>query len=170
MSQHGDYREEFHGEHPHSYDHHEPKYRIIWIILGSTVVFLALSGIAIQAYVDGLWTRQTYDKVLSQDNVQLNDLRKTEEQELTTYGVSDPKAAGMRLPIDRAMREVIADARVGQPKYPTAPYRVKTPEELAGSAPAVSVAGAAAVEASQKQGIVSHPNVQQSTVPQQPHK
>jgi hypothetical protein len=170
QSDHGEYREEFHAVHAHEYDHNEPKYPLIWAILAVTVIFLVLSGIAIQGYVDGLWTKQTYEKVLSQDNIQLGELRKTEERELTTYGVADPKSGAMRLPIDRAMKDIIGDAAAGQSKYPTAAYAVKTEAELAQGTPGVSAAGAAAVEKSQNQGVASHPNVQPSTVPQQPHK
>lgn len=142
-SDHGDFREEFQGEHPHSYDHHEPKYLNIWLILGGTVVFLGLSGIAIQAYVYEIWERLTYDKVLSQDSVQLMELRKKEMQELTSFGVADANTGAMRVPVDQAVKAVISEA--GSPKYPTAPYKVKTPEELAGNVPPVSQPGAAAV-------------------------
>ena len=167
-SDHGDFREEFHGEHPHSYDHTEPKYPNIWLILGGTVVFLIFTGIAVQAYVDGLWQRLTYNNVLAPDNVQLQDLRNKERKELTSFGVADAKTGAMRIPIDQAMRSVIAEA--GSPKYPTAAYRVKTAEELAGNTPAVSQPGAAANNNAQNQGVTSNPNAHQQPVAQQPHK
>lgn len=168
---HGQYREEFADEHPHSYDHHEPKYPVIWLILGGTVVFLAISGIAVQAYVEGLWTSMTFDKVLSQDNLALDDLRKKEQEELTKFGVADAKAKVMRMPIDQAVKLVISDSSAGKPKYPVAPYKVKTPEELAQSAPALSQPGTAALEKNQTQGgLQSHPDANRALVPQQPNK
>ena len=157
-SDHGEYREEFHAVHAHEYDHHEPKYGIVWAILAVTVVFLILSGIAVQAYVEGLWTRQTYEKVLSQDSVQLGDLRQKEEQELKNYCVADPKTGAMRMPVDQAMKAVIAESAT--PKYPTAPYAVKTDAELASGSPGVSQPGAAAAVGAENQGVATHPAVQ----------
>jgi hypothetical protein len=168
MSDHGDFREEFHGEHPHSYDHHEPKYKNIWLILGGTVVFMGLTGIVIQAYVNGLWERLTYTKVLSQDSIQLQELRDKEQRELTSFGVADAKTGAMRIPVEQAMKAVVAEA--GSPRYPTSPYAVKSAAELAGAAPGVSPAGAAAVNNSQNQGVTSNPNAHQQPMAQQPNK
>lgn len=167
-SDHGEFREEFQDEHPHSYDHTEPRYPSIWLILGGTVIFLAITGIAVQFYVEGLWTKLTYDKVLSQDSMQLQDLRNKEAQELSSFGVADPKTGAMRIPLDQAMKSVIAEA--GSPKYPTAPYAVKTAAELAENPTGVSQPGAAATNAGQNQGVTSNPNVHVQPVPQQPNK
>lgn len=169
---HGEYREELHhGEHPHSYDHTEPRYSIVWVIFIVTVVLTAGIGIVVQMYTDRTESNIVYDKVLSQESWQLRDLRNKEQWELTHYGYYDKNAGTVRMPIDQAMKLVIQEASEGRPKYPTAPYAVKTPEQLAQGTPAVSQPGAAAAQANQTQGVVSSPNVQrQSAEPQQPNK
>jgi hypothetical protein len=55
-------------------------------------------------------------------------------------------------------------------KYPTNSYPVKTDAQLAVNPTGVSQPGAGAANAAQNQGVTSSPNVQQSTVPQQPTK
>jgi hypothetical protein len=169
MAQHGEYREEFHGEHPHSYDHHEPKYRLIAGLGIVTVVLLVGVGIAIQMYYENLFERETHDRVLAQPSWQLDDLRKKEQQELSGYVYIDKAKGTVRIPIDQAMRLVAKEAAENRVKYPTNSYPVKTADQLATS-PAVSQPGAAATNATQNQGVTSSPNVQQSTTPQQPKK
>jgi hypothetical protein len=171
-SDYGEYREEFHGEHPHSYDHTEPKYSLLWIIGGVILALLIFVGIGIQLYYEQSEETTVYNRVLSRDSWQLQYLRRTEAQELSSYGYVDPQnhAAGVRIPIDQAMRMVIQDAAANHPKYPTAPYAVRTETQLAANPSGVSPAGAAAAAGAQTSGVPSSPNVQQSNVPQQPHK
>lgn len=166
---HSEYREEIpHGDHPASYDHSEPQARSIALYMAATVVLLALVGIAIQAYYDLVQSKTEYEQVLSQDNWQLRDLRNKEQWELTHYGYVDKTKGTVRIPLDQAMQLVAQDAAANAPKYPTTSYRVKTAEELAAAgSPGVSPAGAAAVDAAQKDGATSSPNVQPPT-PQQP--
>jgi hypothetical protein len=169
-SEHGEYREEFHGEHPHSYDHTEPKYSLLWIIGGVIVVLLIFIGIGIQFYYERAEATAVYHRVLSQDNWQLQDLRRKESQELSSYGFVDPKAGTVRIPVDQAMRMVVQEAAENRPKYPTAPYPVKTDAQLAVNPTGVSQPGAAAAAGAQTSGVTTSPNVQQPSVPQQPHK
>jgi hypothetical protein len=130
----------------------------------ATIVLLALTGIAIQAYYELIQTSTEYDQVLSQDNWQLRDLRNKEEWELTHYGYVDKTKGTVRIPLDQAMKMVASEAAANQPKYPTNPYPVKTPEQLAAAgSPGVSPAGAAAVNASQDAATKSSPNVQPPT-------
>src|SRR3954452_24527871 len=100
-SEHGEYREELHGEHPHSYDHTEPKYSLLWIILGVTVTLLIFIAIGVQFYYQRNEEATVYNRVLSQDNWQLQNLRRTEAKELGSYGFVDPQnqASGVRIPI-----------------------------------------------------------------------
>ena len=168
-SDHGEFREEFHGDdHPYSYDHTEPQYSLLWIIGGVIVILLVFVGIGIQFYYENTESATLYDRVLSQDSWQLRDLRNKEQWELTHYGYIDQTKGQVRIPVDQAMKLVIQES--ASPKYPTSAYAVKTPEQLAAAAPAVSQPGAAAAGNTQNQGITSNPNVQQSTQPQQPHK
>lgn len=168
-SEHSEFREDLHqGEHPATYDHTEPQYSIIAILGGLTIVSLFLVGIGIEFYYDRMVSSAVYDKVLSQPNWALQDLRNKEAWELTHYARLDPAKGTVRLPVDQAMQILVREAAENRLRYPTAPYAVKTPEQL--SAPAVSTPGAAAVESAQNSGVVSSPNVQSSSVPQQPHR
>jgi hypothetical protein len=169
MTDHGDFREEFHGEHPHSYDHTEPKYSLLWIVGGTIVVLLIFIGIGVQMYYERAETSAVYDRVLSQENWNLQHLRAQEEKELTTYGYADQQAGTIRIPLEQAMRLTIDEAASGRTKYPTAAYEVKTEAQLA-AATGVSPQGAAAAAANQSTGMTSSPDVQQPSQPQQPHK
>jgi hypothetical protein len=172
MADHGEFREEFHGEHPHSYDRAEPKYSIIWIFGITTVVMLVFIGIGVQMYYERVESTAVQDMVLSQDSWQLGDLRSKENWELSHYSHYDKTKGTMRIPIEQAMKLVAQEAATGQFKYPTNPYAVKTAADLAatGATPAVSQPGAAAMSGSQNQGVTSSPNVQQPTPPTQPNK
>jgi hypothetical protein len=117
-------------------------------------------GIVIQVYYEQTFTRDTYERVLSQPSWQLRDLHNLEDWELSRYSYIERDKGTVRIPIGEAMRLTAQDAAANQPKYPTASYRVKTPEELAAAAPAVSQTGAAAANADQNQGATSSPNAQ----------
>jgi hypothetical protein len=160
MAEHGDFREEFPDEHPHSYDHTEPKGSLLFFLIGGTVALLLLTTIAIQFYYEKLRETEVYERVLVPDNFQLRDLRTKEDQELHTYGYSDKATGKVRLTIDRSMQLVAQEAKENRVKWPTAPYAVKTPEQLAAS-PAVSPQGAAAANNANNQGTGSNPAVQQ---------
>lgn len=168
-SDHGEFREEFHGEHPHSYDHTEPKYSILWIVGGAIVILLIFVAIGIQMYYERTETTAVQERVLAQDNWNLMNLRRTEQHELTSYGYADQKAGAVRIPLEQAMRLTIDEAASGRTKYPTTPYEVKTEQQLQAAA-GVSPQGAAAAAANQSTGTTSSPNVQQPAQPQQPHK
>lgn len=165
MSDHGDFREEFHGDHPHSYDHTEPKYSLLFVIGGATVVMLVVVTIVITFYYNATFERQVEGQYLSQESTDLRNLRTLEQKELTTWGVADPKAGLMRMPLDSAIKAVIADAAAGQPKYPTAPYEVKTAAQLAAMGPDGKPV-AAAPGNTQNQGAPTNSNAS----PQQPVK
>ena len=162
MEQHSEYREEIvpHGDHPLSYDHAEPRYKSVAAIMGVTVILLIVVGIGIQAYYELVYTHEEYNRVISQENWALRDLRNKEQWELTHYGYIDKAKGTVRIPIDRAMRLVADDAANNKLPYPTNSYPVKTPEQLTASSPVVSQAGAAAADATQNTGQTSSPNVQ----------
>ena len=170
MAEHAEFREEFPDEHPHSYDHTEPKGSLLLFLIGLTAVLLILVGIGIQYYYQTLREHEVQQRVLIPENNQLRDLRNKEEYELSTYGYTDQAAGKVRIPVERAMQMVAQEAKENRVKWPTAPYPVKTAAELAAS-PAVSQPGAAAANDANKQGTGSSPAVQgdQNAGPQQ-HK
>ncbi len=169
MADHSEFREEFPGEHPHEYDHSEPKYSIISILGVVTVILLIVVGIGIQQYYNRTEESLVYNKVLTQPNWVLQDLRNKENWELTHYGYFDKAKGAVRIPIEHAMKLVAEDAASNKEKYPTSAYAVKTAAQLAAGGQ-VSQPGAAAAENTQSQGVTSSPNVQNPSVPQQPHK
>jgi hypothetical protein len=158
MAQHSEYREEFDAEHPHSYDHSEPRYSLIAILGGLTVLLLILVAIGIQGYYQRTEETVVYRTVLSRDNIQLQELRNRERWELTHYGYEDKAKGVVRIPIDQAMKLSVQQAQSGQLPYPTNPYPVKTDEQVGAAVPPVSPAGAAAVEQRQNEGVTSSPN------------
>jgi hypothetical protein len=159
MADHGEFREEFPDEHPHSYDHTEPRGSLLLILIVLTAVLLVLMGIGIQFYYETLREHEIQQRVLIPENNQLKDLRNKEAYELSTYGYTDKAAGKVRIPIERAMQVVAQEAKENRVKWPTTPYKVKTPEEIAASA-AVSEPGAAAANNANKQGTGSSPIVQ----------
>jgi hypothetical protein len=158
MAQHSEYREEFDLEHPHSYDHSEPKYSLIAILGGLTVVLLILVAIGIQGYYQRTEETIVHQTVLSRDNIQLQELRNREQWELTHYAIEDKEKGTVRIPIEQAMRLAVEQAKSGQLPYPTNPYPVKTEEQIGNLVPPVSPAGAAAVGERQNEGVTSSPN------------
>jgi hypothetical protein len=166
MADHSEYREDIqlpHGDHPLSYDHSEPKYTGIGMFMAVTVVGLLIIGIAIQGYYELVYNTLEYERVLAPENWNLRDLRNKEQWELTQYGYVDKTKGVVRMPIDQAMQLAVQDATANKLPYPTNPYRVKTPEELAGQVPAVSQPGAAQAQVTQNDGQTSSPHAQPQT-------
>jgi hypothetical protein len=156
MAEHGEFREEFPDEHPHYYDHTEPKGSLLLVLIGVTAILLVLVAIGIQYYYETLREHEVQQRVLIPENIQLRDLRAKEDQELHTYGYTDKTAGKVRIPIERAMQMVALEAKENRVKWPTNAYPVKTAAELA-AAPAVSPAGAAAAANAANQGTGSNP-------------
>lgn len=134
MSHHGEFREELHDEHPHSYDHTEPKGSLLFILFGATVVLLLLTAVGIQFYYTKIEENEIQTRVLAPENNQLKDLRLKEDQELHSFGYTDKNAGKVRITIDRAMELVAKEANENRVKWPTAPYAVKTAADLAQNA------------------------------------
>ena len=108
---HSQYREEIpHGDHPLSYDHSEPGYRMIAIYMSVTVVLLIFIGIAVQGYYELTYTQDEYNRVLSQENWALRDLHNKERWELTHYGYID-KSKGISSHSDRRSDEIGGSGR-----------------------------------------------------------
>jgi hypothetical protein len=97
MADHGEFREEFADEHPHSYDHTEPKGSLLFILIGATVVLLLLTAIAIQFYYERFRENEILERVLVPQSNQLRDLRTKEDQELHSYGYTDKDSGKVRI-------------------------------------------------------------------------
>lgn len=158
MAEHGEFLEQFPDEHPNSYDHSEPKGSLLFVFFGISVVLIITVALGVQYYYDQVREKEIYERVLAPENTQLLGLRAQEEKDLYTFGYADKNAGRVRLTIDRAMDLVATEASENRSKYPTASYRVKTPEELAAGTP-VSQPGAAAVNNATNQGVGSNQNV-----------
>jgi len=134
MSNHGQFREEFAGEHPHSYDHTEPKGSLLFILAGVTVIVLLLTAVAIQFYYERVRESEIQDRVLAPENHQLRDLRATEDRELHSTGSVDKNTGKVRITIERSMQLVAQEAKENRVKWPTTPYPMRTAAELAAAA------------------------------------
>src|SRR6185369_17826131 len=148
--EHGDHREVFddHSEHPHGFDTTEPKGGFIAIFGIATVITLVATIMGIQYYFDQAFEQQTYTEVLAAESDQLKNLHSTEDTQLYSYQYVDRAQGTVRLTIDRAMDLLAKEAAEDKLPYPTKPYAVKTPEQLAAgpgatAAPAATPAGAA---------------------------
>ncbi len=97
---------------------------IAWAGIG-IVVFLIVTILSIQAYFDSMTQREEYVKVLEPVSEDYKNLRAREDSELFSYKYIDREKGAVRLPIQRAIDLVIAEAKAGQPAYPTARQAVK---------------------------------------------
>ena len=89
------------------------------------IVFLIVTVLAIQAYFDSLKSREEFVKILEPVSEDYKNLRAREDAELFSYKYLDREKGVVRLPIQRAMDLVVAEAKAGHPSYPTAPQPVK---------------------------------------------
>ena len=89
------------------------------------MVFLIVTILSIQAYFDSMTQREEYVKVLEPVSEDYKNLRAREDSELFSYKYIDREKGAVRLPIQRAIDLVIAEAKAGQPAYPTARQAVK---------------------------------------------
>ena len=128
------------------FDDTEP--RAGWVLAFSiaTVVTIVATMIFVTAYYDQVHERLVYERQELPINEDLRNLRAKEDSELHSYGYADKQAGLVRVPIERAMELVLAEAAAGKPKYPTTPYQVKKEEPVAlpGATPAVPGAPAPA--------------------------
>ncbi len=120
------------------YDRSEPLTIPILLNIVGIVVILAVVIAGVTFYFNAYRNRIIVETQLTPVSQDLLDLRAKEDQLLNSYGIADKAAGTVRVPVSRAMELVIADAKAGTPKYPTAPYAVKKVE--AAVAPAAAAA------------------------------
>ena len=118
--------------HEPSFDSGEPKTALIGLIMALIVVVLALLIVGLEAYFDRVKEQQVYVKVLAPVSEELRDLRAREDTELHSYKFLDRDKGLVRIPIERAMELLAAEAAAGKLPYPTTPTPVKKPEPPGG--------------------------------------
>ena len=107
------------------FDDTEP--RAAWVLIFSiaTIITLVATVMFVTAYYDQIHDKLVYERQELPINEDMRNLRAKEDNELHSYGFADKQAGLVRVPIERAMELVLADAASGKPKYPTTPYQVK---------------------------------------------
>lgn len=120
------------------YDRHDPNVRFLALFGFALIVVLVLVVLGIQYYHDRVKEQQIFIKVLQPESQALKDLRVREDQDLHTYQYINREKGQVRLPIDRAMKLLLAEYAAGKAFYPVKPYPVKeeTAPQEANRAPA----------------------------------
>lgn len=119
------------------YDRSEPHTVPILINIFSIIVILAVVIVGVTFYFDTFRERIIEETQLTPVSQDLLDLHAKEDQALHSYGIADKANGTVRLPVARAMELVIAEAKEGKSKFPTAAYAVKKVEDTpAPAAPA----------------------------------
>ena len=116
------------------YDRSDPLIGAILANIVSIIVILAVVIGGVTFYFHNYRDRIIEETQLTPVSQDLLDLHAKEDQLLNSYGIADKAAGTVRLPVSRAMELVIAEAKDGKPKYPTAPYAVKKAEDAAAPA------------------------------------
>ncbi len=107
------------------FDDTEPKAGWVLVFSIAVVVTLIATTVFVTAYYDQVHEKLVYERQELPINEDMRNLRAKEDNELHSYGYADKQAGLVRVPIERAMELVLADAASGKPKYPTTPYQVK---------------------------------------------
>src|SRR3974390_1885303 len=119
MADHHAPHEMHHGEHPFAYDRREPNYKVLLPFVAVSCVLLVVIVFGVSQYYDIFRDQLVEDRVLLPESQELQSLRAMEQQKLTTYSVVDRDKGVVRIPVERAMELVAADAAAGKPKYNT---------------------------------------------------
>jgi len=117
------------------FDDTEPQ--AVWILVFAIAIIVTLVAtmLFVTAYYDQTHDKLVYERQQLPINQDLRTLQAKEDNELHSYGYADKKAGVVRVPVERAMELVLADATDGKPKYPTTPYQVKKEEPVGQAAP-----------------------------------
>jgi hypothetical protein len=136
MSDHHAEHEVHHGEHPFAYDRREPNYKVLIPFVAVCVVLFLIIVFGVSEYYEIFREQLVEERVLLPQSPELLAVRAMEKKNLTTYGVVDKDKGVVRIPIERAMELVAADAASGKPKYNTNAYTVKSATTAPGAAAA----------------------------------
>jgi hypothetical protein len=112
------------------FDRSEPDVRTIAAFGVITVVLLVAVVLGLQFYFDRVLEQQVYVQVLAPESPALNTLHAREDEELHSYRYLDREKGVVRLPIERAMSLLAAEAAQGKLPYSIKP--VPAPPEAQG--------------------------------------
>ena len=115
------------------YDRTEPRMSAVGL-WGLAIIVVLIGVIAgVQAVFDRVYERQVYRRVLDPVAETLIDVRSRERNRLHSYQYLDAAGQSVRLPIDRAMELISAEAAEGRFPYSTSPVPVKIEAEPEGA-------------------------------------
>lgn len=106
------------------FDRAEPNARAIAAFGFATIVLLAVVVVGLQFYFDRTLEQQVYVQVLAPESQALTSLRAREDEELNTYRFIDRDKGLVRIPVERAIELLAAEAAQDQLRYPTRPAPV----------------------------------------------
>jgi hypothetical protein len=125
-----------HGEHPFAYDRREPNYKVLLPFVAVCFLLFLVIVFGVSQYYEIFRDQLVEERVLQPESQELHAVRAMEQNYLNTYGVVDKDKGVVRIPIERAMQLVAADAAAGKPKYNTNAYSVKSATAVPVAAPA----------------------------------
>ncbi len=132
------------------YDRSEPQTQGIFVFTVATVLFLALTMAGIGWFFGDKFMGAFEREVLEAGSEVFDQVRARDARNLTTYGYIDQSKGQVRIPIERAMELLAAEAAAGKLPYPAKPTEVKPGDgpmvSEAVPAPAAEAAKAAPAE------------------------
>jgi hypothetical protein len=126
------------------FDRQEPSSGAIAGFAIGSLILLVLTIAAITQYFDHAWDEAVQEKVLQAPSEQLHQVRGRDDWNLTHYMYMDKASGEVRIPVDRAMELLLADAAAGKTFYPAKATAPKVEPPVA--APAAAPAGVTAPE------------------------
>lgn len=125
----------------------EPSVGAIFGFAAGSMVLLVLTIATVQMYFDHVYNEAVYEKVLAPPSEQLKELRQRDDWNLTHYMYLDKPSGQVRIPLDKAMELVLADAAAGKTFYPAKATAPKVEVAAPAAAPGTVPGGAGAVPA-----------------------
>ncbi len=115
------------------FDRHEPKSGIIALVSGSVILLLVGMIIGVYWLYVVAYEKVEFEQYSGVASKELIAIQEREDEHLYKYSYIDKERGLIRLPIDRAMELLAAEAEAGQVKYNTTAYPAK-PEPPGGAA------------------------------------
>ncbi|MEQ1946762.1 MAG: hypothetical protein ABL995_06225 [Bryobacteraceae bacterium] len=109
------------------YDRSEPAVGSIFAFTAGSLILLTLVIVALQGYFEQVYQDAVHDKILTAPSSQLQTLRDRDNWNLShyMYGDRNEKSGRVRIPIDKAMDELVQESSSGKLFYPAKASPVK---------------------------------------------